>query len=529
MGLATTSVEALRNQITATENELKRLKEQLGALEAQDAASRGIAGLSLDAGLVTEHENHHLDEGKWPLSKEEYRRYGRQMIVPSIGIQGQLRLKNASVLIVGAGGLGCPAAAYLAGAGVSTIGIVDGDEVETSNLHRQILHSTAKVGMKKVDSAISYLKSLNPNPTYVAHPFHLTPQNSISVAQPYDLILDCTDHPTSRYLISDVCILLSKPLISASALRTDGQLIVLNSPPLPAGNTAGGPCYRCVFPKPPPAESVVSCGDGGILGPVVGVMGVLQALEALKLIVGGRLTAPIQNSDSTLNPNSDSVETAQTAQPTPSPQTIPVETTMLLFSSNSSPPFRTLRLRARRANCFACSSSSGLTVESLTSGSLDYVLFCGVNSPVNILTPEERISAKEYNTIIAQQRSQNENKSENREQNQHQNQKQDHVLIDVREKVQFDICALPNSINVPFSTFQNPKALPLPLSQITTSSSTSESSTPIYVICRLGNDSQIVTRKLKDSEFGKGGREIRDIQGGLKAWKRDVDRNWPEY
>jgi adenylyltransferase/sulfurtransferase len=211
------------------------------------------------------------------------------------------------VLIVGAGGLGCPAAAYIAGAGVGTIGIVDGDVVETSNLHRQILHSTAKVGMKKVDSAISFLTSyclpslfyfyntyrlcrLNPNLRYIAHGEHLTPQNAREIVEKYDLVLDCTDHPTSRYLISDICVLLHKPLISASALRTDGQLIVLNSPPLPAGDASGGPCYRCVFPKPPPAESVVSCGDGGILGPVVGTMGVLQALEAVKLITAGKLT-----------------------------------------------------------------------------------------------------------------------------------------------------------------------------------------------------------------------------------------------
>ena len=185
MNSATASAESLRKQISATEEELKRLRAQLASVEAQDAAAKGIAGLDLGAGgLVTGEKNDDSkSEKKWPLSEEEYRRYGRQMIVPSVGIQGmfierelipgcgkramgmwlriitgQLRLKEASALIVGAGGLGCPAAAYLAGAGIGTIGIVDGDEVETSNLHRQILHSTAKVGMKKVESAIEYLK-----------------------------------------------------------------------------------------------------------------------------------------------------------------------------------------------------------------------------------------------------------------------------------------------------------------------------------------------------------------------------------
>jgi len=339
--------------------------------------------------------------------------------------------------------------------------------------------------------------SLNPNPTYMSHSEHLTPQNSSSIVSKYDLILDCTDHPTSRYLISDISILLSKPLISASALRTDGQLIVLNSPPLPAGNAAGGPCYRCVFPKPPPAESVVSCGDGGVLGPVVGVMGVLQALEAIKLIVAGKLKAPAP-------PESEPVQS----------DTAPAAT-MLLFSANSSPPFRSVRLRSRRPKCFACSSEAGLSLESLTSGSLDYVLFCGVTSPINLLSPEERIEARQYYDLIRDSK------------------KKEHLLLDVREKVQFDICALPGSINVPFSTLQGNRP-------ITSAGIEGEKpawipeglpdDAPIYVVCRLGNDSQVVTRKLLESGLGRGGeRYIGDIRGGLKAWREQVDGSWPEY
>ncbi|KAL5321018.1 hypothetical protein ACEPPN_011828 [Leptodophora sp. 'Broadleaf-Isolate-01'] len=514
MDSATASAETLRNQISATEDELKRLKEQLASVEAHDAeaAQRGMAGLDLSAaGLVT--ENGSENERKWPLSEEEYKRYGRQMIVPSIGIQGQLRLKEASVLIVGAGGLGCPAAAYLAGAGVGTIGIVDGDEVETSNLHRQILHSTAKVGMKKVDSAISYLKTLNPNPTYIPHRTHLTPQNSTSIVAPYDLILDCTDHPTSRYLISDISVLLSKPLVSASALRTDGQLIVLNSPPLPPGNEAGGPCYRCVFPKPPPAESVVSCGDGGILGPVVGVMGVLQALEAVKLIVGGKLKAEpasTPQSDSKPKPKFGSESESKSEQPTipAAAVPVPVAASMLLFSALSSPAFRNVRLRARRPKCFACSSEAGLSLEGLTSGSLDYVLFCGVNMPINILAPDERIEANHYRDI---------------------KRKEKHLLVDVREKVQFDICSLEGSVNVPFSSLQGNRGIAPEGKRPAWVPDDLPDEAPIYVVCRLGNDSQVVTRKLKESGLGTEGRFIGDIKGGLKAWREQVDASWPEY
>lgn len=417
--------------------------------------------------------------------------------------EGQLRLKESKVLIIGAGGLGCPAAAYIAGAGVGTLGIVDGDEVEVSNLHRQILHSTAKVGMKKVDSAVSFLKSYIPSPTslivvcritktifrlnphveYVAHDSHLSPENAEYTVKNYDLVLDCTDTPTSRYLISDICILLQKPLISASALRTDGQLIVLNSPPFPAGDAAGGPCYRCVFPKPPPAESVVSCGDGGILGPVVGAMGILQAVEAIKMIAQGQLKPEAWRGE-----NSKSSPTS-----------------MLLFSANSPQPFRSVKLRSRRPGCFACSKESGLNLEGLRSGSLDYVLFCGLASPVNILRPEERIQAKEYNNL----------------------KKKEHLLVDVREKVQFDICSLKDSINVPFSTLQGKSLGDMEVRWILDSL---PEDAPVYVVCRLGNDSQVITRKLKESGFDKDGkRYIADIKGGLKAWKEEVDASWPEY
>lgn len=362
--------------------------------------------------------------------------------------------------------------------------------------------------MRKVDSAIRYLKSfvfptlsprcfslakvlyrLNPSPTYIAHPEHISPQNAQRIVEEYDLVLDCTDNPASRYLISDTCVLLSKTLVSASALRTDGQLIVLNSPPLPPGNEAGGPCYRCVFPKPPPAESVVSCGEGGILGPVVGVMGILQAMEAIKVIVQGKLTAP----------------------DTPTNETTP--TSMLIFSALSPQPFRSVRLRSRRAGCFACSRDLGLSLESLRSGSLDYALFCGLASAVDILTPEERIEAKTYALIKEKEKK--------------------HLLLDVREKVQFDICHIEGSINVPFSTFQggprvennlDEKALPKWLPE------SLPADAPIYVICRLGNDSQVVTRNLIDAGLGRGGtRGILDIRGGLKAWKNQVDKHWPEY
>ena len=324
---------------------------------------------------------------------------------------------------------------------------------------------------------------LNPNPMYVAHTEHISTGNAEDIVKQYDLVLDCTDNPASRYLISDICVLLNKTLISASALRTDGQLVVLNSPPLQAGED-GGPCYRCVFPKPPPPESVVSCGDGGILGPVVGVMGVLQAVEAIKIISSGKLKPPYGTMDGA------KLDT----------------TSMLLFSANGTQPFRSVRLRSRRSGCFACSKDSQLSLASLSSGSLDYVLFCGLAAKVDILEPAERVEARDYFRAKSAE----------------------HVLLDVREKIHFDICHLEGSINIPFSTFQGGQQDILNGHEWLPESLAKDS--PIYVICRLGNDSQVVARRLKEAGLDlKGQRYVGDIKGGLKSWKEQIDINWPEY
>ncbi|KAI0890662.1 adenylyltransferase [Annulohypoxylon maeteangense] len=486
MGSVSNKAEQLQRKIVQAEKELQDLRKQLAELESPTLHADVDQGLGSTSDLSESTKD--LPEWKWPLREEEYLRYGRQLILPTVGIKGQLNLKSTAVLIVGAGGLGCPAAAYLAGAGVGTLGIVDGDTVEMSNLHRQIAHSTSRVGMMKVDSLIEYCNGLNPEVAYAPHREHLTPQNAESIVSKYDLVLDCTDHPTSRYLISDICVLLQKTLVSASALRTDGQLIVLNNPPAAQGATDGGPCYRCVFPKPPPADSVVSCGEGGILGPVVGVMGVLQALEAIKLIAAG------------------------TGKPAISIPKEPVNPSLLLFSATSSTPFRSIRMRSRRPNCFACSPGSTLTLKELNSGSLDYVQFCGVTSPVNVLKPEERITAKEYNDILAKQSSKK------------------HLLLDVREREHFNIASIPGAINVPFSTLQSRNKL-TPNDENSRPEYIPESlpdDAPIFVVCRVGNDSQLATQRLKEMGLdGGGGRFVGDIKGGMLAWKHEVDKTLP--
>ena len=306
---------------------------------------------------------------------------------------------------------------------------------------------------------------LNPTIVYKAHQTHLTPQNAESIVSRYDIVLDCTDHPTSRYLTSDICVLLGKPLISASAFQTSGQLTVLNNPP------GEGPCYRCIWPRPPLPDSVVGCGEGGILGPVVGVMGVLQALQCLKLIARDQGQGSIGSTS---------------------------QATMLIFSALDSTPFRSVRLRGKRADCFACSSSDGLTVAAMQS-SMDYVQFCGVPKPVALFNDAERMLVDELDHVLRADAN--------------------FVVVDVREKEHFEMCNLKGSINLPISTFTRTKdeEFAAKLEKMP------ELRKPIFVVCRVGNDSQIATAKLHELGY----KSALDVKGGLRAWKEAIDPSFP--
>lgn len=261
----------------------------------------------------------------------------------------------------------------------------------------------------------------------------------------------------------------------------------------------GGPCYRCVFPKPPPPESVVSCGDGGILGPVVGVMGVLQALEAIKVL---------------------------TQKPTTMTQ--PEPPSLLLFSAYSTPMFRSIRLRTRKPKCAACSTQSTITPEALNSGSLDYVQFCGSINPVEALSPQERISAESYAKLRSGVNPFTGTVSRT----------DSHILVDTRERVQFELCNIEGSHNVPFSEVSATRTNednviygsmdfeePIWVQELRR-----QPEKPIFVVCRLGNDSQMTVKKMKALGLDYGGkRYVGDIRGGLRAWKETVDHEFPDY
>lgn len=213
------------------------------------------------------------------LSAERRARYARHIIMPEVGEAGQIKLLNAKVLLIGAGGLGSPAAIYLAAAGVGTIGLVDFDVVDTSNLQRQIIHRLDAVGTPKVQSAAETIARLNPDVRVIGHQVQLTSQNALDIIRDYDIVLNGSDNFPTRYLVNDACVLLGKPLVDASIFRFDGSVTVYDT-------AHGSPCYRCQYPDPPPPGEVPSCAEGGVLGVLPGIIGSLQAVEAIKLIVG---------------------------------------------------------------------------------------------------------------------------------------------------------------------------------------------------------------------------------------------------
>jgi sulfur-carrier protein adenylyltransferase/sulfurtransferase len=233
---------------------------------------------SMTGGITLWKDRGYETEVPKTLSKEQRDRYSRHLLLPEVGVEGQQKLLDAKVLLLGAGGLGSPAALYLAAAGVGTLGIVDDDTVDLSNLQRQVIHTTARVGEPKVDSAAATIAEVNPDVEVVRHQVRLDSSNVIELIEPYDIVVDGLDNFPTRYLLNDASVRLRKPVVSASILGFDGQLSVFKP--------YEGPCYRCLYPVPPPAELAPSCGANGVIGVLPGTMGLLQSTEVVKLILG---------------------------------------------------------------------------------------------------------------------------------------------------------------------------------------------------------------------------------------------------
>jgi len=232
---------------------------------------------SMTGGITLWKDRGYDTEVPKTLTKDQRDRYSRHLLLPEVGVEGQQKLLDAKVLLLGAGGLGSPAALYLAAAGVGTLGIVDDDEVDLSNLQRQVIHTTDRIGVPKVDSAEETIEAINPDVDVVKHPVRLDASNVIELIEPYDIVVDGLDNFPTRYLLNDASVRLRKPVVSASILGFDGQLSVFKP--------YEGPCYRCLYPVPPPAELAPSCGANGVLGVLPGTMGLLQATEVVKLVL----------------------------------------------------------------------------------------------------------------------------------------------------------------------------------------------------------------------------------------------------
>ncbi len=296
MQALTTQHASLRQHLYSADGKLRNFvriylnDEDIGALQKTDTPVKsGDTLMIVPAVAGGAHAPSRADEGTPPseiiearrekLSNEEIKRYSRHLIMPEVGVAGQEKLKAAKVLLVGAGGLGSPLGLYLGAAGVGTIGMVDFDVVDFSNLQRQILHGTKDVGRPKLDSARDTIADINPTVKFISHKLHLSSENAMEVLAPYDIIVNGCDNFPTRYLINDACVLLKKPNVDGCIFRFEGQATVY-APHL------GGPCYRCLFPEPPPPGMVPSCAEGGVIGILPGLIGLVQAQEVVKLILG---------------------------------------------------------------------------------------------------------------------------------------------------------------------------------------------------------------------------------------------------
>ena len=315
------------------------------------------------------------------LTNEELQRYSRHLILPEVGPEGQLKLKNAKVLLVGTGGLGAPMALYLAAAGVGTLGLVDFDVVDRSNLQRQVIHGTGDIGRKKIDSAAASIAEINPNVRVIKHEVALTSENALDILKDYDIVADGTDNFPTRYLVNDACVLLGKPNVYGSIFRFEGQASVFA--------TKDAPCYRCLYPEPPPPGLVPSCAEGGVLGILPGVVGLIQATEVVKLILG---------------------------------QGEPLKGRLLLYDALAM-RFRELKLR-KNPDCPVCGTHP--TVTKL----IDYHQFCGVPKTTEV----PQVASGDIDPVEVKARL---------------DRGDDFQLIDVREVFEHQICNIPQAKLIP--------------------------------------------------------------------------------
>jgi len=383
------------------------------------------------------------DSSNISLSNEEIARYSRHLLLPEIGVEGQKKIKAAKVLIIGTGGLGAPLALYLAAAGVGTIGLVDFDTVDESNLQRQIIHSTRDVGRPKTASAKDKIKGINPLVNVVIHDAMLTSKNAMEILADYDIIADGTDNFQTRYLINDACIFLGKINVYGAVFQFDGQASVFGA--------KNGPCYRCLCPSPPPPGLVPSCAEGGVMGVVPGIIGTVQAAEIIKIIVGGAE---------------------------------PLIGRLLVFDAWRM-AFQELKLE-KNPDCPVCGKNP--SIHEL----IDYEQFCGLKKKADE-KPIDAITAIELKK-----------------------------RLDSGDKIQFIDIREPHERAI----VKFPDALIMPLGQLERRMDELDPSRDAVFLCKIGQRSILGIKTLQEAGY-KG--KLLNLQDGLNAWAREVDKSMPVY
>lgn len=397
------------------------------------------------------------------LTNEEIARYSRHLILPEVGMEGQQKLKAARVLCVGTGGLGAPLALYLAAAGVGTLGLIDFDVVDESNLQRQIIHSQHTVGMLKVDSAEQTIKGLNKNTNVVKHNAMLTSANALEIFKDYDVIADGTDNFQTRYLVNDACVLTGKPNAYGSIFRFEGQASVFA--------TEEGPCYRCLYPEPPPPGLVPSCAEGGVLGILPGLVGVIQATEVIKLILG--IGEPLIG--------------------------------RLLLVDALGMSFRTLKLR-KNPNCPACGTHE---IKEL----IDYDQFCGIQKPTQTEGQPGPLEVSSHGTVAALPEVDGIPQVSVEQLKQRIDAGDKPFILDVREPHEYQIVNIGAPLIPVGQLEQRLSEIPVAKNE------------EIVVHCKTGGRSQKASLALKAAGFTN----VKNLAGGITAWADKIDKSLPKY
>jgi molybdopterin/thiamine biosynthesis adenylyltransferase/rhodanese-related sulfurtransferase/molybdopterin converting factor small subunit len=440
--------------IYLNDEDIRYLQKEDTALQASDALSI-IPSVAGGAPTATETER------ELPtLSAQEYQRYSRHLILPEVGLEGQRKLKAAKVLCVGAGGLGSPVALYLAAAGVGTIGIVDFDVVDLSNLQRQIMHTTADIGRPKLESAKNKINAMNPEVKVLTYGEPLSSKNALEIFKGYDVVLDGTDNFPTRYLVNDACVLLGIPNAYGSIFRFEGQASVFGA--------KDGPCYRCLYPEPPPPGLVPSCAEGGVLGVLPGIIGMVQATEAVKLILG--IGEPLIG--------------------------------RFMIYDALKMRFREMKLR-KDPDCPVCGTHP--TVTAL----IDYEQFCGMpaaessESPVQAPPDASRASSVGPGGIPEMTA---------REVKAWMDENPRLQVLDVREPWEIQISRIDGAIAIPLNE------LPKRYQEL-------DATRDLVVSCKVGGRSAKAVSFLKDHGFP----QAINLKGGILAWSDQVDPSQPRY